>query len=444
MAGLRAEKTYIKDSEYKKTASFSPRLNFKYRISDLLTIRGGWGITEKLPSFNILYPLPQYRDTPVFSTAYGGGENLYVYHTQPFRILYNDNLRWQRNRNAEIGVDLRIGQTQISLVGYFSRTKFPFKLGTRYDPFSYATSSVPKTLPDGTAYRLPANPLFKVDDLSGEIFVRDGDNPQTGWVVLDRTTHRTFLKNTYQDNSSPIDRMGLEFVVDFPQINPLRTQLKLDGAYGYTEYVNEGETCYYPSSTSSAGFYPYVGIYPDTGGSSSTTYNGLKSHRLDANLTATTHLPSIRMIITLRLEASLVRRSQNLSEYNGREYAFNTDKDGNPVGGSIYDGNSYTAVWPIAYIDLDGNRHPFTEADKSTMSSLLRISNNAYAYKADGYDPYFSANLSITKEIGDHVSISFYANNFTNSRPFMTSYAYGTRQVFTPEFYYGLTVRLKF
>lgn len=444
MAGLRAEKTYIKDSEYKKTASFSPRLNLKYRISDFLTIRGGWGITEKLPSFNILYPLPQYRDTPVFSTAYGGGENLYVYHTQPFRILYNDNLRWQRNRNAEVGVDLRIGQTQISLVGYFSRTKFPFKLGTRYDPFSYATSSVPKTLPDGTAYRLPANPLFKVDDLSGEIFVRDGDNPQTGWVVLDRTTHRTFLKNTYQDNSSPIDRMGLEFVVDFPQINPLRTQLKLDGAYGYTKYVNEGETCYYPSSTSSAGFYPYVGIYPDTGGSSSTTYNGLKSHRLDANLTATTHLPSIRMIITLRLEASLVRRSQNLSEYNGREYAFNTDKDGNPVGGSIYDGNSYTAVWPIAYIDLDGNRHPFTEADKSTMSSLLRISNNAYAYKADGYDPYFSANLSITKEIGDHVSISFYANNFTNSRPFMTSYAYGTRQVFTPEFYYGLTVRLKF
>ena len=58
--------------------------------------------------------------------------------------------------------------------------------------------------------------------------------------------------------------------------------------------------------------------------------------------------------------------------------------------------------------------------------------------------PYFSANLSITKEIGDHVSVSFYANNFTNSRPFVASYATGVKAVFTPDFYYGLTVRLKF
>lgn len=50
----------------------------------------------------------------------------------------------------------------------------------------------------------------------------------------------------------------------------------------------------------------------------------------------------------------------------------------------------------------------------------------------------------MTKEIGDHVSISFYANNFTNSRPFLRSYATGVRVVFTPAFYYGLTLRFKF
>lgn len=71
-------------------------------------------------------------------------------------------------------------------------------------------------------------------------------------------------------------------------------------------------------------------------------------------------------------------------------------------------------------------------------------SANAFTYNADGYDPYFSANLSITKEIGDHVSISFYANNFTNSRPFVKSYATGVARCLTPDFYYGLTVRLKF
>ena len=52
--------------------------------------------------------------------------------------------------------------------------------------------------------------------------------------------------------------------------------------------------------------------------------------------------------------AERVKRSQNLSEYDGREYAFNADEDRNPMGGSIYDGNSYTAIWPVAYLDLDG------------------------------------------------------------------------------------------
>lgn len=66
-------------------------------------------------------------------------------------------------------------------------------------------------------------------------------------------------------------------------------------------------------------------------------------------------------------------------------------------------------------------------------------------FRIDAPDmPNGSANLSITKEIGDHVSVSFYANNFTNSRPFVASYATGVKAVFTPDFYYGLTVRLKF
>lgn len=42
------------------------------------------------------------------------------------------------------------------------------------------------------------------------------------------------------------------------------------------------------------------------------------------------------------------------------------------------------------------------------------------------------------------MSISFYANNFTNARPFRSSYATGVKAVFTPNFYYGLTVRFKF
>ena len=98
------------------------------------------------------------------------------------------------------------------------------------------------------------------------------------------------------------------------------------------------------------------------------------------------------------------------------------------------------------HMDLDGNVYPFTDAEAADpeFSVLLIRSANAYTFAADGYGPYFSANLSITKEIGDHVSLSFFANNFTNSRMAVKSLATGVSAIFTPDFYYGLTCRLKF
>ena len=97
-------------------------------------------------------------------------------------------------------------------------------------------------------------------------------------------------------------------------------------------------------------------------------------------------------------------------------------------------------------MDLDGNVHPFTEAEAAdpAFANLILKSGNAYTFAQDGYGPYMSANLSITKEIGDHVSLSFFANNFTNSRPYVKSMATGIGAIFTPAFYYGLTCRLKF
>jgi outer membrane receptor protein involved in Fe transport len=143
----------------------------------------------------------------------------------------------------------------------------------------------------------------------------------------------------------------------------------------------------------------------------------------------------------------LLTRSRNLSVYEGKDYAFNVSSEGKtPTGGDIYEGGSYTAVRPVYYMDLDGNVRPFTDAEAadSAFSNLILKSGNAWLFAQDGYGPYMSANLSLTKEIGDHVSLSFFANNFTNSRPYVVSKATGVGAIFTPAFYYGLTCRLKF
>lgn len=441
-AGLRLENVFIKNSLYNNKTTLSPRFNAKWQLADGLSVRGGWGITEKLPSYYILFPKQEYRDIQTFGFSYGD-KTSYIYYTQPYTVTYNPNLRWQRNSNSEVGIDAAFAGMKVSLVGFYNVTKGPYNFQNIYEPYSYDILQRPE------GFVMPDNPQIKVDSQTGMMYVRGGNDEY--WTPMDvKVTDRTFAKSTQQNNGADVKRAGAELVVDFPEIKPIKTTFRFDAAYTYTKYHNEQLSAYYQNGWSHTNLpnrsYQYVGIYAN-GGSNTAVVNGKITHNLDANLTAITHIPQARIIITCRLEATLLRRSLNLSEYDGKDYAFTvSETDNNPTGGNIHDGNSYTAVYPVSYMDLYGNVHPFTAAEAANpdFANLILKSGNIYTFAQDGYGAYMSANLSITKEIGDHVSLSFFANNFTNSRPYVKSLATGVGAIFTPAFYYGLTCRLKF
>lgn len=444
MAGIRWEKLFISGTQYNNLNTVSPRFNARWQLNRNISIRGGWGVTEKLPSYHVLYPRQEYRDIQTFGVSYNNNESSYIYYSQPYTMLHNENLRWQRNQNSEIGIDIDIARTKISLVGYFNRTKLPYKFTSTYTPFSYNVLQLPE------GFSMPSNPQITVDHQTGMAYIRDSESSY--WTPMDvKVTDQTFNRSTSPDNGPDVIRKGAEMIIDFPEITPIRTQIRLDAAYTYTKYIDNSLSYYYQNGWSHTSLsnrsYQYVGIYAN-GDNSSTTANGRRTHSLDANITAITRIPKARLIISCKLEASLVKRSQNLSEYNGGQYAFNVSGDNSttPAGGNIYDGNSYTAIWPVAYLDLNNEMHPFTsaEAENPEFAYLIRKSGNAYTFAADGYDPYFSANINITKEIGDYISLSLNAINFTNTRRYVTSYATGVSAIFTPNFYYGLTCRIKF
>ena len=441
-AGLRLENVFIKNSLYNKKTTLSPRFNAKWQLSDGLSIRGGWGITEKLPSYHVLYPKQEYRDIQTYGFSHGDQAS-YIYYTQPYTVTYNPDLHWQRNSNSEVGIDAAFADMKVSLVGFYNVTKGTYNFLNVYEPYSYDILQRPE------GFVMPDNPQIKVDSQTGMMYVRGSQDEY--WTPMDvKVTDRTFAKSTKQNNGADVKRAGAELVVEFPEIKPLKTTFRLDAAYTYTKYLNEQLSAYYQKGWSHTTLadrsYQYLGIYANGGNDDSVT-NGKITHNLDANLTAITHIPQARIIITCRLEATLLRRSRNLSQYNGAEYAFTvSETDNNPTGGNIYDGKSYTAIYPVSYMDLDGNVHPFTAAQAADpdFANLILKSDNIYTFAQDGYGMYMSANLSITKEIGDHVSLSFFANNFTNSRPYVKSMATGVGAIFTPVFYYGLTCRLKF
>ena len=441
-AGIRLENVFIQGSLYNKKATLSPRFNIKWQLAEGLAVRGGWGITEKLPSYYILYPKQEYRDIQTFGFPHGD-QTSYIYYTQPYTVTYNPDLHWQRNNSSELGLEASFFGTKISLTGFYNITKGPYNFIDVYEPYSYNILQRPE------GFSIPADPQIKVDSQTGMMYVRGGDEDY--WTPMDiKVTDRTFAKSTKQNNGADVKRAGAELVIDFPEIKPVRTSFRLDASYTFTKYLNDQLAAYYQNGWSHTSLanrsYQYVGIYANgTGGNS--VANGKITHNLDANLTAITHIPQARLIITCRLEMSLLRRSRNLSMYNGSQYAFTvSEADKTPTGGDIYNGNSYTAIRPVSYMDLDGNVYPFTDAQAAdpAFANLILKSANAYTFAQDGYGAYMSANLSITKEIGDHVSLSFFANNFTNSRPYVVSMATGVGAIFTPAFYYGLTCRLKF
>ena len=440
-AGLRLENLFVKDTDYKNVSSLSPRFNAKWKISDNLSIRGGWGVSEKLPSFYILYPVQKYRDIQTFGFSHGDASS-YVYYTQPYKMLFNENLKWQKNYNAEFGIEAYFLRTSVSLVGFFNKTKNPYTYQNIYTPFSYNIMSVP------SGYTVPDNPEIRVDSQTGQVYMR-GSNEEFWTPMATKVTDKTFFESQMPGNGDDIYRTGAELIVDFPEIAPIRTKFRLDANYAYTHYIDNTLNWTYRTGWSHTSLsnrsYQYVGIYAN--GGESGTYNGKESHSLNANLTAITHIPEARIIITCRLEMSLLSRFRNLSRYQGKEYAYNVNADGvESIGGSIYDSNNYTAIRPVKYMDENGDVHDFTdkEASDPAFANLIIKSGNAYTFSQDGYGAYLSANLSVTKEIGDHVSLSFFANNFTNSRMYVTSKATGVSAIFTPAFYYGLTCRLKF
>jgi len=415
-AGIRLENVLVQGSSYKNVSSLTPRFNARLPLGKKVVLRGGWGMAEKLPSFHILYPVQEYRDIQTFAFSHLD-QSSYVYYTIPYAIEYNPELKWQRHKNAEFGIDFYPGDFQISLVGFCNITENPYRLISSYNPFTYRISSIPE------GYTVPDNPQVKVDNQTGEVYMRGSSDivwTQMNTKVLDQT----FVKTTKQSNGKPVTRAGAELNVEFPQINPIKTKFKLDAAYSYTDYKDTGRSYYYNNGWSHTSLsnrsYQYVGIY-ENGSNTTQTSCGEFTHSLDANLTSITHIPEAKLVITCRLEMSVFSRSMR------------------------YPAGQRDRLLPVAYMTLDGQEHQFTAEDASNpeFTNLILYPSNDYLFDMDGYGTYASANLSITKEIGKHVSLSFFANNFTNSRPVVYSMATGVGAVFTPAFYYGLTCRIK-
>lgn len=469
IAGLRWDNTYIKGSAYGLTSSVSPRFNAKYTVVDAagradkflreLSFRGSWGVAVKQPSFSVLYPTPGYLDIEVFTSTASADNTVYrAYYVIPRTLDFNQDLRWQRNHQAETGVEANLAGTRISLAAFYNLTIGSYGLKSGYQPFSYSYTGTGAV----QGLSIPAeNRIYTLNPATGVITVSDKTGQQPNQEIATQPRHQ-YISHNWADNAdSPVTRYGLEWVVDFAKIKSIGTTIRVDGSYYTYKSINTDMEAYTHLSTiGSDGLpYRYTGYY--YGGHN--VPNGSISRTLRNNITVTTHIPKVRMILSVKLESSLLRYSRSISDRDGKERAYVIADRGkileyNPSA-SIYDGNCYAVIFPDYYESLDqpGVQVPYLEKlrwakenDSSLYSDLSRLAfttNYLYIFNEDRISPYFCANFSVTKEIGDLASISFYANNFFNNMGQVYSTkteTYSSVTSYIPAFYYGLTLRLKF
>ena len=467
IAGLRNDNTVIPGSAYGITSSISPRFNVKWtvlsgknrqdRFFRELSFRAGWGVASKQPSFAVLYPAPGYTDMEVFRATAAADNTVYqAYYVMPQTIEYNPNLRWQRDHQAEVGIDLNLGGAHISLAGYYTKTMGAYREIENYNRFSYNYTG-PNAV---QGLDIPAeNRTFSID-ANGIVTVHDKTGALPS-VTVPGIIRNHFIPTYTEDNDdNPVTRAGLEWVIDFPRIKAINTTVRFDGNYYSVRSVYSDMLPYYLNNRMSAdgSLLKYMGWY--YGGH--VTSNGSESRSVKGNLTFTTNIPKVGMILSLKLEGNLFTYSRTLSERadgSPRSYmlADKTDPLSFIEGKSIYDEEGYTVFFPETYSSFadPDTQVPYLEKlrwaktndpDLYTDLVQLLITNTTenYTYMKDYVSPSFNAHFSVTKEIGKVASISFYANNFINMRNRVYSTRTKTWLTMNPSVYYGLTLRLFF
>jgi hypothetical protein len=457
-AGLRPDFTFVPNSEYGSASSLSPRLNVKY-IHPKFSVYAGWGKAVKLPSFSILYPAPSYSDKVVFAPGTtSDGTTFLAYYLRPYSPEYNPALKWQYNRQSEIGFETKILGANISISGYYNKIFNAYTLQTNYLPFAYSYTDNSQL---ETSLIPSADRHYEIDRTTGVITVFDktGLQPQE---TLSYREMRTFKSSSKYINGSPATQSGIDWTVDFGKIEAIKTAVRIDGKYYRYRGTEETIDAYSPVSQmmTDGNYYKYIGFY--AGGAN--TANGRETREVNGNVTFTTHIPQIRLIFSLRIESTLYDYTQNLSEYGDatRSFILDSRNDYFPSASQngIYNTNSYVGLYPLYYISYDDmdTQIPFAEkfawakendpALYNELSKLVVKTNTDYYFNANRISAYYSANISITKEIGDIATISFYARNFLNNMQLIKSSNNNTESSiygssYIPGFYYGLSLKIK-
>ncbi len=362
----------------------SPRINLSYElVPNILSIRGGFGITAKAPPLMYLYPDKAYYDFINFDnsglTGLAEQQKLSIVTTKVYDTA-NKNLKIAKNRKSEIGFELKLGQMNFSVTGYNEKLKNGYSFGSDFDSYH----------------------LFDLIKYTG--VNRTGTYPE---LTVDKTT-KIVLGYNKPLNDKINENNGVEFDFDFGQIKAIRTSFILNGAWMQSKLYSTSNS-FYEKSPDADGTYKDIGVYGSGDGS--------LYERFSTNLRIVHNIPRIGFVISLSMQTIWT----DTHKYLGLENKY-------PIGYLSASNLSYTPIVAGSSISPDIQRQILLNREIT-----------------DSYSPLCLFNLRLTKEIKKFGGFAFFVNNLFNSNPLEENKRNpGNYKSRNPEQFFGTEIWFKF
>ena len=370
--------------------TFSPRINASIDIiPEVLTLRGGYGITAKMPTLLYLYPENAYFEytgiNELANEAIPEADRKFITTTRIFDTQ-NKDLKIAKNYKAEVGFDLSIGKMNLAVTAFREQLKNGYSLSTSLDGFQL----------------VPYNK-----------FTRNADDP----TKFDVTRYQVLSYFNTPSNPRFSTTKGVEFELDLGRIESIRTSFQLNGAWTRCDAYTDDYYVYENNSENPSARHD-VGIYDKH-----------RSEHHDQTFTTalrvTHNIPRIGFVATFTAQA--VWQEMDWATY-------------------------YNDSIPVGYVSMqDGKAHMFTPGQYTSVQQLreaglnylINYPSHSNAIR-DSYNPYFCFHLNLTKEISDMLRVSFFANNMFRSHPRRESRrSPGEYTVMNNRFYFGMELSLK-
>lgn len=391
MAGLRLSMLMGADASYAIQCKpfLDPRANLRLEMPRTLMggyklewgVYAGAGLHTKFPTMEMLYPDTIYSDK-VQMNYWPTERNLRRINLLLFTVEpENKALMAARNVKWEVGADASWNGWTLSADFFVEDMTSGFRGGSEYMQLiskDYDEQSIDKKA------------LTSPPSLETTPYVMD-----TSLVAYGLTT-----------NGSRTLKKGIEYTLTTARIPVINTRLTVNGAWFLTQYMNSQPEYERPSAIINGKTYPYIGIYEKNDSYLYESFN--------TNFLLDTQIPRLGLIFSTSFQCTWFTGSQSMADDSR----------------------------PVAYLDKNLVRHPFTEA--SDADGVLHIMVREFSSSLLEYRriPFLmNVNLKATKKLfHDKATVSIFVNRLFTVAPDYEVNGVVKRRSSTP--YFGMELML--